>query len=193
MLVIALERRNLGLSLLLAVSLLLSGLLTANSLSGARLKTGIGSTKSSKTNQKNVVPKEKSLKEETSQNPAPENKAPSPSGKAPNQNVPQEKSTPAPEQLSPANPQETTVPPQSPAPSSGTYAPGEVLVKFKSGVAPGEAFYNQYSLQFLEKNENIGVYRLKIASGVSVEEMVTTLKNSSEVEYAEPNYQVSAF
>jgi len=73
------------------------------------------------------------------------------------------------------------------------FAPGEVLVKFKAGVTREgiEGIREAYGLSLIKRLESIGVYRFKIPSGSTVEDMVDALNKDPQVEYAEPNYMVS--
>lgn len=72
------------------------------------------------------------------------------------------------------------------------FAPGEILVKFKVGVTTEkiEGIREAYGLSLIKRLESIGVYRFKIPSGSTVEDMVDALNEDPHVEYAEPNYTV---
>ncbi len=71
------------------------------------------------------------------------------------------------------------------------YAPGEILVKFKSGVSEAEidALVTSYGASIIERIAEMNVYRLKIPSGNSVTEMVSIFDRDPKCEYAEPNYR----
>jgi hypothetical protein len=73
-----------------------------------------------------------------------------------------------------------------------TFAPGEVLVKFKAGVTREgiDGIQEAYGLSLIKRLESIGVYRFRIPSGSTVEDMVDALNEDAQVEYAEPNYTV---
>lgn len=83
-------------------------------------------------------------------------------------------------------------PPLVEAPDPG-YVPGEVLVKFKTGIAPAEIerFNAQQGVTVLDKIPGIEVWRLKLPPGKAVEAMVRLYQASGLVEYAEPNHRVS--
>ena len=70
-----------------------------------------------------------------------------------------------------------------------SYAPGEILVKFKR--AASEANINALNARnrvaLKQQNKAIDVWRLKIPSDVSVPEMVRRYKEDPDVEWAEPN------
>ena len=72
----------------------------------------------------------------------------------------------------------------------GVFAPGEIIVKFKPGVAGNEIaqVHARYGLSVLSSNGNIGFQRLGIPQGRSVAEMADVLNRNPHVEYAEPNY-----
>jgi len=70
------------------------------------------------------------------------------------------------------------------------YVPGEVLVKFKSAFRERNIRFllSLFSAKDFEKIPDINIYKVKIAEGISVEEMVYAFKQSPAVEYAQPNY-----
>ena len=72
------------------------------------------------------------------------------------------------------------------------FVQGEVLVKFKAGVTREgiDEIREAYSLSLIKRLESIGVYRFRIPSGSTVEDMVDALNGDPQVEYAEPNYTV---
>jgi subtilisin family serine protease len=72
----------------------------------------------------------------------------------------------------------------------GTYAPGELLVKFKS-TARAQAYESERGrlvVKSLKRLDEKGVHRIRVAQGVPVEEARAVLQQDAEVEYAEPNY-----
>ena len=75
----------------------------------------------------------------------------------------------------------------------GQFVQGEVLVKFKVGVTKEgiDRIREAYGLSLIKRLDNIGVYRFRIPSGSTVEDMVDALNEDTQVEYAEPNYTVS--
>jgi subtilisin family serine protease len=75
--------------------------------------------------------------------------------------------------------------------SASAWAPGEVLVKFKSGVpARDRAEIESASHSTLLTHfESLGIERLAIPSGSSVEAVVQSLRSDPRVEFAEPNYE----
>jgi len=78
--------------------------------------------------------------------------------------------------------------------SSDSYVPGEFLVKPKPGVTIEimEALNLSLDVKVLEYLPDIGVFRLKVASGFSVQQMVQIYNTHPAVEYAEPSYVVPA-
>ncbi len=70
------------------------------------------------------------------------------------------------------------------------YKKGELLVKFKEGVTEEEimAINKMMETEVIEVIKGIGVYRLKIISNKSVEDMVEAYSKDLRIEYAEPNY-----
>lgn len=70
------------------------------------------------------------------------------------------------------------------------YVPGEVLVKFKSGVTSSAAKSLHSNIGAVKKNEfqSINVQHLKLNPGISVEDAIARYKEDPNVEYAQPNY-----
>ncbi|MEK6656291.1 MAG: hypothetical protein AABY58_02515 [Nitrospirota bacterium] len=70
------------------------------------------------------------------------------------------------------------------------YKKGELLVKFKEGVSEEEIrnINKGRGTEVIEFIKGIKVYRLKIVSNKSVEDMVEAYSKDPKVEYAEPNY-----
>ncbi len=75
------------------------------------------------------------------------------------------------------------------------YAPGEIIVKFKSGVTAQKAGTAMADLgvTLLSTNAQIGIKQLRIPADKTVEEMVAAFSARPDVEYAEPNYIAHAF
>src|SRR5215208_5888156 len=71
----------------------------------------------------------------------------------------------------------------------GEFAPGEVIVKFKENVAPGERA-NVRSQAGLKKVQELGLIKAEVdkAGGRSVEDTVRALERRPEVQYAQPNF-----
>lgn len=77
--------------------------------------------------------------------------------------------------------------------SAAEYVPGEVLVKFRSGGAYSERVaHAMVGAQVVQEWEFIGVQRVKLPGGVSVEDAVTFYESLRNVEFAEPNYIAKA-
>jgi len=76
--------------------------------------------------------------------------------------------------------------------ADGDYAPGEILVKFRSSgeraAMAGLSTRGPVSIQ--SRNAATGVYKLKIPKSASVEEMVRQYRGRSDVEWAEPNFRM---
>jgi subtilisin family serine protease len=70
------------------------------------------------------------------------------------------------------------------------YAPGELLVKFKTAArAQADEFDRErYGLKTLKRLGQRGIHRVKLNDGLSVEAALDFLRQDPEVEYAEPNY-----
>lgn len=76
---------------------------------------------------------------------------------------------------------------------AANYVPGEVLVKFKTGVTAADiAFFNQQmgTVQ-VSRIAGIDVYRLRLPQGMSVNDAIARYQASEWVDYAEPNYTMS--
>jgi serine protease len=75
------------------------------------------------------------------------------------------------------------------------YVPGEIVVKFKSGVASDaiERFNQNQQVSVLETNNILGFMRLKTPEGKTVEELVAIYSKNPDIEYAEPNFIVTAY
>ena len=75
------------------------------------------------------------------------------------------------------------------ATSEGEFAPGEVIVKFKENVGPGERA-NVRSQVGLEKRQNLDLIKAEVdkVEGRSVEDATRALERRPEVEYAQPNF-----
>src|SRR5215218_8864715 len=71
----------------------------------------------------------------------------------------------------------------------GEFAPGEVIVKFKENVAPGERA-NVRSQVGLKKEKDLNLIKAEVdkVEGRSVEDAVRVLERRPEVEYAQPNF-----
>ncbi len=80
------------------------------------------------------------------------------------------------------------------APAMSEYAPGEILVKFKSDIEDGALLKaNSGYGTSVKSNLLSGTQVLKIPSDKTVDEMVKIYESLPEVDYAEPNYMVHAF
>lgn len=73
------------------------------------------------------------------------------------------------------------------------YREGELLVKFKQGVAKSKQqnLHEKHGSSKLKEFKKIRVQLVKIKKGLSVEEAIQKYKSDPSVEYAEPNYVVS--
>jgi len=76
---------------------------------------------------------------------------------------------------------------QAPAPP---FVPGEILVKFKPGIAPEgkSAFIRQARLQAVRQFAVLDVQCLKVPDGQDVAAAIRACKADPSVQYAEPNY-----
>jgi subtilisin family serine protease len=70
------------------------------------------------------------------------------------------------------------------------YAPGELLVKFRSDIRQvASDFYRIHmGLASLPSFKHIGVQRFRLPEGLSLEEALGVFRGDPDVEYAEPNY-----
>ncbi len=72
-----------------------------------------------------------------------------------------------------------------------SYVPGEVIVKYRSGVTAAAVAREKSRLGVATKRalgRGRGIELLRVRSGATVEATVAALKRSGLVEYAEPNY-----
>ena len=80
----------------------------------------------------------------------------------------------------------------SPAQQAGAtgFVPGEVLVKLKAGVSPQvlAILKAQHGLESIRVFQRVGLHHFRILSKLSVSQVIARLRQSSFVEYAEPNY-----
>jgi len=74
---------------------------------------------------------------------------------------------------------------------TGEFAPGQLLVKFKPGVASStlEDIENSFGVATLKTIPRINVRVMSIPAEKQVAEMIVALRKSPWVEYAEPNYR----
>jgi len=75
------------------------------------------------------------------------------------------------------------------------YVPGEIVVKFGTGVDQNaiDRLNQNQKVSVLETNNTLGFMRLKTPAGKSVEDMVAIYSRNPNVEYAEPNFIVTAY
>lgn len=64
----------------------------------------------------------------------------------------------------------------------------EIIVKFKAGSKGKVRSLSNRQEKIVEDNSRLGVSRIKLASGQSLNEVLDYYKRNSNVEYAEPNY-----
>ncbi len=85
-------------------------------------------------------------------------------------------------------------------PAVASYAADHILVKFKPDKKPDDRFLNQHNLSAAKRLIEGRValqgldrlYSVKFPSGANMPEIINALKNSPNVEYAEPDYTVTA-
>ena len=70
------------------------------------------------------------------------------------------------------------------------FVPGEVLVKLKTGVGAQvlATLKAQHGLESIRVFQRVGLHHFRILSKLSVSQVIARLRQSSFVEYAEPNY-----
>lgn len=70
------------------------------------------------------------------------------------------------------------------------FAEGELLVKFKEGIADERAreIISEKGANIITFMKNIGIYQIRLTKGQDVEDAVKEFSNIPEVQYAEPNY-----
>lgn len=90
--------------------------------------------------------------------------------------------------LSEKQPKAMTPPPSDAA--GQKYAPGEVMVKLKSGVKDEslDALSRELGLELIQPMPLPDTYLMRITSGDTVENMVEMLNTYKVVDYAEPNF-----
>jgi subtilisin family serine protease len=74
------------------------------------------------------------------------------------------------------------------------YKQGELLVKFKPSISDSrrKQIHSKHGSQVLKEFKSIKVQHVKLKASLSVEEAITLYRTDPDVEYAEPNYVVSA-
>jgi thermitase len=85
-------------------------------------------------------------------------------------------------------------PARASAPSTASYVPGQVIVKFRDNISSAhqEIILRAYGSKKIRTLSGRGRYQLGVPAGYSVEETVSALAQNLLVEYAEPNYLVRA-
>ena len=78
----------------------------------------------------------------------------------------------------------------SQAPGKSGYVPGEILVKFRSGVSKTDrnTAHSSHGFRLLHRFKRFQIDHVKIPEGWTVEEAVAAYQLRADVEYAEPNY-----
>jgi len=73
---------------------------------------------------------------------------------------------------------------------AGDYVPGEILVKWKKGVSPVSVQNTTRALGLSTKKRfaPLGIQHMKLRPGMKVDAALFSLRQTSNVEYAEPNY-----
>lgn len=79
--------------------------------------------------------------------------------------------------------------------SLAEYEPGEIIVKFKSGVNIGKKadFHKSKGCSLISTAKFADCDRIKIPAGKTVKDMVDIYRKNPDVEYAEPNFIAQAF
>lgn len=74
------------------------------------------------------------------------------------------------------------------------YAPGKVIVKFKTGRAADHvvSYDHQYGIRMVKQYDLIRASLVKLPDNISVEQALVMFQNDPTVEYAEPDYYVYA-
>jgi len=85
-------------------------------------------------------------------------------------------------------------PARASAPSTASYVPGQVMVKFRDSISPvfQKIILRAYGSKIIRTLSGQGRYQMGVPAGYSVEETVSALNQNPLVEYAEPNYLVRA-
>ena len=78
-------------------------------------------------------------------------------------------------------------------PATANYVAGEIMVKFKDGVSPDSAkkIFESKGCQLLRLMQPLSIYRLKIAPGKEVKQMVEVFKKDPNIKWAEPVWKVN--
>ena len=81
----------------------------------------------------------------------------------------------------------------TPDPDTGTYAPGEILVRFNKQTPKKtiNAVCSNLKLEIIKQLQLPGLYLMRIKTDASVKSLIDQLKNYPSVRYAEPNYLLS--
>ena len=79
-------------------------------------------------------------------------------------------------------------------PPGRVYAPDEFIVKFKEGIYESRVarINAEHGTEVIETSRVAGFKRLRVPSGKTVEQVVEAYRREPDVEYAEPNYILSA-
>jgi subtilisin family serine protease len=80
-------------------------------------------------------------------------------------------------------------------PNESSYAEDEILVKFENEIPASsvEKINSEIGTQTIKEYKKIGVYKLKLNSGLSVNNAIAAYTQNPHVIYAEPNYIAEAF
>lgn len=68
------------------------------------------------------------------------------------------------------------------------YVPGELLVKLKAGAKGEDALHKRAGAVAADKNEALGLARVKLAAGTDMKRAMAEYRSSAAVEYVQPNY-----
>ena len=71
-----------------------------------------------------------------------------------------------------------------------SYAQGEIIIKFfpETSDEKMKIILERFKLKTIKKISPRGVYLFKIEDNITVDELIKSLKQIKEIEYAEPNY-----
>ncbi len=76
---------------------------------------------------------------------------------------------------------------------SNNFKEDELLVKFKAGVSAKDKslIHARHGAKKIKEFARLGIHHVKLNKGISVEEAIDSYQKDPDVEYAEPNYQVT--
>lgn len=72
--------------------------------------------------------------------------------------------------------------------AESNYVPDELIVKFTPGTSDENTLNDRAGTVKLDKNETLGLIKVKLEPGVDLQDAISEYNSSSSVEYVQPNY-----